>query len=200
MTLPFILTHALTVAEFLKYPLIGVGAFLEGPMLMVASGFLLKHHLLKLVPLFVALMVGDLLGDIMWYYVGYFFAEPLIRKNGRWFGVTLEIFEKTKNLFNKHHKNILLISKMTLGFGVAKGVLMAAGAARVPFKKFLILNTLGELFLIAVLLGLGYFFGNMYTLVSHPHKLGFLVIVIGLVIVGLFFATRKMKQKFLATK
>jgi len=200
MTIPLILSHALNAANIIKYPLISVGAFAEGPVIMIATGFLLKHHLLKLFPLVIALVVGDLLGDVLWYCVGRYGAEPIMRKYGTWLGFTPTMFEKLKGLFLNHHKNILLVSKVTLGFGLAKGVLMAAGAAHVSFKKFLILNTLGELFLITVLLSLGYFFGNMYTLVSNPHKLGFLVIIIGLVVVGLFFATRKMKQKFLASK
>ncbi len=200
MHLPPILIHALSLAEFLKYPLIGLGAFIEGPILMVASGLLLHQDLLKLTPLFIALMVGDLIADIMWYYIGYFFAEPLIRKNGTWFGVSLETFEKTKALFNKHHQNIILISKITLGFGVAKGVLMAAGAARVPFRTFILLNTFGELILISVLVSLGYFFGNalMLTLTGHPYKLGLIVAIIGLILFGIYFITKKLKEKFFA--
>lgn len=199
MTLPLILTQALTVAEFLKYPLIGLGAFLEGPMLMVASGFLLKHHLLKLLPLVVALIVGDLVGDIMWYCVGRYGAEPIMRKYGTWLGFTPTIFEKLKGLFLNHHKNILLISKVTLGFGLAKGVLMAAGASQVPFKKFLVLNFIGEIILVALLLLVGYFFGNMYDLIPHGFKPAFVVVLVGAVIIGLILLSKNMKKKFLAS-
>lgn len=199
MHIPPILLHALTIAEFLKYPLISVGAFVEGPVLMIATGFLLKHHLLKLFPLFVALMVGDLFGDILWYSIGRYGAEPLIRKKGKWLGFTVEGFENIKSKFLKHHTNILLVSKMTLGFGLAKGVLMAAGASHVSFKKFLLLNFLGEIVLIAILLVIGYFFGNTYSMISHKYKFVFLAIVIIALIALLAYASRIMKKKFLAS-
>ena len=199
MTIPLIITHALGLAETLKYPLIMVGAFAEGPVVMIATGFLLKHALLRLFPLFISLVVGDLVGDILWYSIGRYGAEPLIRKKGTWLGFTVEGFENIKARFLANHTNILLISKITLGFGLAKGVLMAAGASKVPFKKFILLNLIGEIILVTTLLLIGYFFGNTYSLVSEKYRVVFLVVIISIIILGLIFLTKKMKQRFLAS-
>jgi membrane-associated protein len=197
MTLPLILIHALEAANVVKYPLISVGAFAEGPVVMIATGFLLKQHLLKWVPLVIALIVGDLLGDILWYCVGRYGAEPIMRKYGKWLGFTPKMFEKLKGLFLNHHTYILLISKITLGFGLAKGVLMAAGASKVPFKKFILLNLIGEMVLVAALLLVGYFFGNVYELIPHNYKVIFVILLIAGVIVGLITLSRKTKRIFL---
>jgi membrane protein DedA with SNARE-associated domain len=200
MTIPLILTHALSLANALKYPLVMVGAFLEGPVLMIAAGFLLKHKALTLVPLFFSLIAGDLIGDNMWYCIGRYGAEPLIKKRGKWLGVTTETFEKAKGLFLDHHKKILIFSKLTLGFGVAKGVLMAAGAARVSIKTFLLINLIGEVIFVVALLALGYFFGDVYSNVAHQYKAYFVVGLIIIVITIFALLSRTLKKRFLASK
>ena len=95
----------------LRYVLIGVAAIVEGPVLMVACGFLLSQGALTLAPLFTALVLGDLVGDIIWYYIGYFFADPFIARHGHFFSVTPELMDRAKKLFSRYHTNILLISK-----------------------------------------------------------------------------------------
>lgn len=153
------------VSQF-KYLLLFFGVIVEGPFLMIASGFLLHKGALSLVPLFSALVLGDLLADAAWYYVGYFFLEPTLKRHGHFLSVTPEVLEKTKRLFNKFHTKILFLSKISIGFGMALATLMLAGASHVPFKKYLILNFYGEIVLVAVLLTLGYFFGQVYSSIA----------------------------------
>jgi membrane protein DedA with SNARE-associated domain len=62
-----------------KYVLLFLGIAIEGPILMVASGFLILSGFFNPFYAFFTIMAGDLAGDIIWYYVGYFFAEPFLR-------------------------------------------------------------------------------------------------------------------------
>ncbi len=199
MTIPLILSHALSLVAVLKYPLVSIGAFVEGPIVMIASGFLLRHHAFALLPLCIALIIGDLIGDILWYSVGYFLADPFLRKYGKYIGLNIEMFEKTKIAFLHHHQNILLISKMTLGFGIAKGILMAAGAARVPFKRFIVLNFIGELVLVAMLLSIGYFFGDLYSTIATQYRLVFVISLVIILVAMLIIVSRFMRKTFLAS-
>ncbi len=160
--LPYIFTYALGLSETFKYVLLLLGVIIEGPILMIACGFFLRLGALELFPLFTVLFLGDLLADIGWYYVGWHFGERIFKRHGKFVGITPERFEKVKGLFAKYHDRILLISKATIGFGMAIAVLIVAGTSRVPFKRFLVLNAIGELLLVAVLLALGYVFGELY--------------------------------------
>ena len=173
--------HALAAA---RYPVISVVVFIEGPMVMIVAGFLLRQHILHLVPLFVAIFVGDLVADCMWYAAGRFFASRISIGKSKLFGIAPDRFAKIKALFLNHQVNILFISKLTLGFGLAKGVLMAAGATRVSFKKFIIINAVGELLLVAGLLCMGYFFGDIYLRLADQIRPWFTVFVV-LMIMGL---------------
>ena len=129
---------------------------------MTFCGFLLKLGYLNFWPLYGVLMAGDLTGDIFWYGVGYFYARPFTRRFGRFFGLTEALLVKAESAFEKHDQNILFFSKITMGFGFALVTLMAAGMARVPLKKFMIVNALGQCVWTGLLLSIGYFFGDLY--------------------------------------
>jgi len=118
-----------------RYPLIFIGTIIEGPILMVACGFFIRFSTLTLMPTYFVLVAGDLLADIAWYYAGYFYAEPVLLKHGKFFSITPEVFDKAKELLRRYHTSILLISKITVGFGLALATIVVAGATKVPFKK-----------------------------------------------------------------
>jgi membrane protein DedA with SNARE-associated domain len=162
---PF-LTHVLAVADQFKYLLLFIGTVVEGPVLMVACGFLLQFGVFQPIPMFVALASGDIVADVGWYYAGRFFLEPFMRRHGHFLSVTPEMIERVKKLFHTYHTRILFISKITIGFGMALGVLMVAGASRVPFRKYLIINIAGEIVFVMSMLLLGYLFGNAFTLIA----------------------------------
>ncbi len=185
--LPTFLTYALNFVAAFKYPLVFVAAIVEGPILMIASGFLFRLGYFSLVPLYFVLVLGDFMADIGWYYVGAHFAEPMLRKHGHFLSITPEIFEKIKVLFHRYHEKILIISKLTVGFGMSIATLVTAGATGVPFKKFSVLNAVGEMILVAVMLTIGYFFGHLYTSIARDFKFVFLggaVIIVAAVIFG----------------
>ncbi len=183
---PGILGTAVSVLGAYRYPFIFLGALVEGPVLMMASGFLLHLGTFSFLPLYFSLLLGDFVADMIWYWVGRNAAEPFLRRFGHMFGVTREMFLKMESLFRKHDTKILFISKITMGFGFALATLMAAGAARVPFKKYVVLNLLGGFIWAGLLMSIGYFFGNVYTLVDAGLRWAF----VGAAIVIAIFALR----------
>lgn len=190
-------SRVLELAIQFKYPLIFFGAIVEGPILTVASGFLLHQGVFDLLLLYFILATGDLVGDVGWYYIGYFFAEPIIKKHGRFFGVTPELFEKVKLVFHKKHSAILFISKITMGFGMALGTLMAAGAVRIPLRIYIFYNALGELVYVGILMLLGYYFGYLYNQIAASFRLLSLFAVLVFVGVAIYGFSHYMKTRLL---
>ena len=195
MTLPPLLNDALAFAVQYKYPLVFLGALVEGPLVMIAAGFLLHLGMFSLAPLSAALIVGDLVADVGWYYIGYYFAEPFIRRWGHFFGISPELFEKTKEIFRRHHARILFISKIIMGLGLALGTLIAAGASRVPFRTYILLNSLGEPIFVASMLTLGYAFAQLYGYVAEAFKFGFMAFGAVLAVAFVFGFSRYIRQK-----
>lgn len=195
MDIPDILTYALTLSVTFKYLLVFIGTIIEGPVLMVACGFLIHLGVFDPVPLFLVILAGDLVGDIGWYYIGYYFAEPFMRKHGHFMSLTPEKFERIKGLFHKYHESILVFSKLTIGLGLALGTLIVAGATKIPFRKYMFLNFIGEGVLVAILLTIGYFFGELYKYVDDSLKVGFVVGVCVIAAVGIYGFVGYMKRR-----
>lgn len=113
-------------------------------------------------PLYITLMLGDLLSDIAWYYVGYYFGGGFIRRFGKYFSVTEESVDTVKKIFHKYDTRILIISKITTGFGFALVTLITAGIVKIPIRKYVILNSFGQVIWTAILVFIGYKFGDLY--------------------------------------
>jgi membrane protein DedA with SNARE-associated domain len=173
--LPSFVAAAVDAVGHYRYLLLFIGTIVEGPMLMAACGFLLHMGVFQPLPMFIALGSGDLVADVGWYYAGQYLLEPMMRKHGHFLSVTPKAVEKAKMLFRYHHTRILIISKITMGFGMALAVLMVAGASRVPFKKYFIINTAGEIIFVAVMLSIGYWLGSAYTILAGGMKWLFLI-------------------------
>ena len=57
-----------------------------------------------------------------------------------------------------------------MGFGFALVTLITAGIAKVPFKKYLLFNVSGQFIWTAILLLIGYFFGNLYYTIDKSFR------------------------------
>ncbi len=148
------------------YALIVVLACVEGPILSMLFGIVLRLGYFHLAPVYIALMVGDLIGDIFWYEVGRHFGHRFIKRFGKYFSITEEAVAKVTRIFHAYSDKILFISKISNGFGFALVTLMTAGMTRIPFLRYLSINLIGQFVWTGLLLAVGYFFGNAYAAVD----------------------------------
>lgn len=165
-----------------RYPIILPLAVVEGPVVMLLSGILIRAGLFDFWPVYLLLLIGDLIGDVGWYWVGRHGGRRFIEKYGGLVSVTNERIEQVERFFQTHHTRILFISKITMGFGFAIATLMAAGASRIPFRKYLLINFIGGFIWTGILIAIGYFLGNFYVTIDRDLRWMFIlsVIVIGL--------------------
>lgn len=180
--------------ESSKYVLLFIGTIFEGPVVMMTSGVLYKFGQFNFWPMYIALVSGDFLADIGWYCLGRFGTRKLIFKFGHIVGLTPTILEKVQDRFNKYHQKILILSKLTMGLGFGAIVLLVAGMSKVPFKSYVILNLIGGFIWTALLLTIGYIFGNIYVMVPPVLK----VTLIALVILAIFIVMKMAKRYFVS--
>ncbi len=178
-----------------KYFLLFIGTIIEGPVVMMASGFLYKLGKFSLLPMYFTLVLGDFTADIIWYSFGRLGTRNAIFKYGHFVGINPYNLEKIEKLFNKYHQKILIISKLTMGFGFAVVILVAAGIFKVPFKKYALLNLLGGFIWTALIISIGFFLGNIYTTISKPMKISFVIVIFTLFILGIKYTNNYLKTK-----
>ncbi len=176
--------------SFSRYAIVFVGCIVEGPIVMITSGFLLRAAQFQILPLYLSLMAGDFTADLGWYAVGRFGARTLIDRFGHYFNLTPLIITKVEHRFKRYQDKILFISKITMGFGFALATLIVAGMLHVPFKRYAALNFLGGFIWTAFLMLLGFFFGNVYYMLAGPLRAIFVALLIIVVIYGLWAINR----------
>ncbi len=179
------LISLITNHQYLVYGVIILVSFFEGPILAVLCGFLIHLDLLPLVPIYITLMIGDLIGDVVWYSIGRMFGHSFTRKFGKYFSITEEGVTRVTKIFQKHTSRILIISKITMGFGFAIVTLFTAGMSKIPFNQYISLNIAGQVIWTGILLFLGYFFGNLYEQLDGIFAKISVVALIVLISIGL---------------
>lgn len=193
--MPQFLSNLLALLGASRYIILFVGTIVEGPVVMLTSGFLYRLGQFDLVPMYIALMLGDFVADVGWYWVGYHGAGPIIKRFGKYLNITPAIIVKIEKRFKKYQTKILIISKLTMGLGFALATLIVAGILRVDFKKYIILNLLGGFIWTALLIVVGYFFGNIYELIGPRFKIAFAGFVAAAVIAALYYGNKFLVKK-----
>ncbi|HUY62679.1 MAG TPA: DedA family protein [Candidatus Paceibacterota bacterium] len=152
----------LTLIATYRYLILVPAALLADVPADIVSGIAVRLGYLSLPLAYICLMLGEIMGDVWWYWVGYFYGEPFARRFGRYVGITGENLKTAEAFFRKYGRRILISSKLTSGFGFAVPILFAAGLSRLSFWRFLTTNLAGQFLWTGGLVALGYFFGDLY--------------------------------------
>ncbi len=185
--------HPLTI-----YLIIVVLAIIEGPFLSLTSGALLFAGYFHFWPLYFSLMLGDLIGDVGWYTIGYWWGHRFVARFGQYFDLTEKHINKVKEIFHRHHEKILFFSKTTNGLGLALAILFTAGLSHIPFRRYLAINFMGQLIWSGLLIAIGYSFGNLYVTINSVIGKAFLVIVVVILLLGIIRLIRQLQRKIIA--
>ena len=185
------LTALFTFLEQSKYVLIALGSYFEGSAVMMATGLLWHIEAVSFWPACAALLVGDILADITWYTVGRFAARSFFMRWGHFIGVTPGNIDRIEKRFHRYHTKILIVSKLTMGFGLAVPILTVAGMLRVPFTRYLVINIIGGLLWVPLLMGIGYYFGNVLQYIPKDFQIALLIAIP----VIFFFVLRSVNKK-----
>ncbi|NDB60991.1 DedA family protein [bacterium] len=188
------LIHVSSNHEYTIYFLIIVLASIEGPILAMLFGVLIKLGYFDFLPIYTTLVIGDLIGDSVWYSIGRRFGHRFVGRFGKYFNVDDYKIEKVDKVFHKYKHYILFISKISNGFGLSLVTLITAGMVRIPFWKYLSVNLAGQFIWSGMLIGVGYFFSNLYIQVdTWMSRVG--VVVLFVVVVYLFLQYGKYVKK-----
>ena len=148
------------------YAAILLTAIAEGPYISLILGVILHLGYLSFFPVYGILMLGDLIGDTVWYAIGRIYGHRFIRRFGKYFSLHEEQVNKVMKIFEKYKVRVLFISKISNGFGFALLTLMTAGMIKIPFGKYLAINLVGQFVWTGLLLSIGAFLGHAYETVN----------------------------------
>jgi len=161
MSLAKIILLLNTYKYLVLFPIVAV----EGPIVALAVGFLVHMGTLEVVPSFLILILGDIIPDSFYYFLGYWgsdtkFARKLISRSS-FFSKHLDL---THKLWTDHGKATMFFSK--LAYGLSIPFLISAGSVKMPFTKFLNYAIPVTIFQYGVLMLVGYSAGRLLLLTS----------------------------------
>jgi membrane protein DedA with SNARE-associated domain len=178
-----------------KYLFLFPVAVVEGPIITVIAGFLSSLGLLNIFIAYAVVVVSDIIGDIMHYAFGYYGGQRFVKRWGRFLGITLERVEQLEKHFGKHCGKTLIIGKLSQVVGAV--VLVAAGIARVPFRKFIWYNFIATLPKSLILLLIGYYSGESYVKISsYLDYTAIGTVVAAVIFIVIYFMMRRLSKKY----
>jgi len=167
-------------------------AILEGPIVTVIASYMARLGLLNIYAVYVICVLADLVGDAVMYFIGR--GGPNILPD-RWRKRLWSNPERIALLTDHFHTKggrTLLIGKITHSAGFL--VLLAAGASRMPFWKFLWFNLLGTVPKTLFFTVIGYTLGAAYATIDNYIFRFSMVILLLLVVAAIIWFFRRKKQ------
>jgi membrane-associated protein len=136
-------------------------SIIEGPIVTVLAGYAARLGLFQIPVAFGIVVLGDLIGDALFYLLGWRGLRLVPKKWLARLGLVPERVAALSDHFADKGGRTLILAKITHSAGAA--VMVAAGMARMNFWMFMWYNVLGTLPKSAVLLALGYVLGEAAT-------------------------------------
>jgi membrane protein DedA with SNARE-associated domain len=136
-------------------------SILEGPIVSMVAGYLARLGAFDLPPLFAILILGDLVGDVALYLIGRKGRLVVRRRWLRRLNISPAQLARLVRRFREQDVRLILFGKFTHYLGFA--TLIAAGVARMPFGRFLFACLMATIPKSAVLVAIGWTFGEAWS-------------------------------------
>lgn len=195
----FINTWLVQYGEFTLFFLLALGIIalpIPEETLLVFSGLFISQGTFSLIPTFLFAYFGSLTGITVSYLIGSTGGLYLIKKYGRYVGLSESKLLMAHNWFEHYGKWMLFIGYFVPGLRHFTGVF--AGISTLEYSHFALFAYTGAFFWVATFLTVGYFFGNYYThvfeIIESNLEITILVLLTLFIAIGTFYYYRKKKQ------
>lgn len=147
---------------------------------------------------FASCLSGALLGDSIMYAIGRRLGHGWLTQHpsiARFIDADKE--EKFEHTVREHGFKVLLLTRFLVG--VRGPVYYAAGAAKMPYLKFLLWDSIAATAVVGLVFGLAYSFGEpIAKLVRNAETAATAIVVLGLMFVGIYYIYKKQTTKVAA--
>lgn len=170
-----------------KYAVIFPIAVVGGPFISILAGALAVKGYLHLTLAFVTIVLGDLVGDALYYAIGRFGAHRHILTWIQRSPARLARFHMVERTFKSHGVELLFAAKLQ-GLGII--VLLAAGMTEFSFTRYMLYNAVAAMLKTFALILLGYtFYRELNKVHTFIFEIGTAFSVVFLLFVGGYLYT-----------
>jgi len=135
---------------------------------VVLFGHQIDSHFWAWVAMSMAGVLGNTVGSIIGWGIGYYGGRPLIEKRGRWLHLGPENLDKAERWFDRWGDWAVCLGRVTPV--VRSYVSIPAGVARMPLGRFTVFTFLGCMVWCFGLAGIGWALGSSYESFHHDFR------------------------------
>lgn len=141
---------------------------IEGPAATMFAAMMASLGAFNVLIVLIFSILGDVIGDVILYGLGYHYGMRFVRGFGKYIGITESLVLRMEKYFARHGGKTIFAVKSTTGLCWA--TFTAAGIVKMDFKKFLRYSVLGGIVWSSFLVAMGYFYGYMWKEVREYIK------------------------------
>lgn len=146
---------------FWSYVLLVMLVATEGPISTLVGAAAAAAGILDIRFVFLSAFIGNVVGDVLWYTVGYINNLERIHRFGRWLGIHQRHIDRLEAEMHLHATKLIVLSKLAVGLIIP--TLVAAGLARIKIRRWLPLVLLVETAWTIFMVNLGYHSAGLLT-------------------------------------
>jgi len=151
------MTLATLIQEY-GYAAVFAGTFIEGETVLILAGFAAHRGYLALPWIMVTAMLGSLLGDQLFFFLGRRYGTRLLQR----FSILEARARRMRALLDRYHLPVILGVRFLYGLRTVGP--MVIGMSHVPWPRFFLLNLLGAMVWAIAVTSVGYLFGEALSL------------------------------------
>lgn len=180
----------------------GLGLPLPEDIPLVATGYLIWDKTMSISGALLVTLLGVLVGDSILFYLGRKIGPAIFFRQGNRSLFSPKRMSRARAYFRKYGDKIVFFARFVVGLRAA--TFFVAGAMRMRYRRFVILDGLAAILSVPIWIGLGYFLGFKwgYEIAEILHSLRhykstFTTTVLCIVLVALIHTLikyRKMKR------
>ena len=165
-------------------------------IILIPAGVLVQRGEMSFLLVFLAGVLGSLAGALINYYLAFYLGrrgvEKLIGKYGRVFLIDSEKLEKSDGFFERHGEVTTFVGRLIPV--IRQLISLPAGFSKMNIWRFSIYTMLGAGIWSAILISLGYIFGDNMTVIEHNlNIISLLLIGFALFVVLVYLLIKKRK-------
>ncbi len=167
--------------------------FLPGDSLLFTTGAVAALPASQLNPLlaYVIMASAAVLGDTNNYWIGHYLGPKVFTGRYRW--VKKEYLQRTEDFYKRHGRKTIFLARFVPI--IRSFAPFVAGIGRMTYAHFISYNISGGIIWTALLLSVGYFFGNTPIVRSHFSLFILVIIVVSTIPAFYEFAKEKRRNK-----
>ncbi|MEM7532730.1 MAG: DedA family protein [Chloroflexota bacterium] len=163
----------------------GAGIPLPSVLVVIAAGAFIRQELLDMYTTPIIGLVCVVIGDTIVYSVGRFASQWIERRFG-----DNQTWQNAQEMFERRGGIAIYLSRWLIT-PLAVPTNLIAGSSRYRFSRFLFFDTAGEITWLAIFGGLGYSFGDQWSLITDfISNFSGLILSVLAVLVGIYLLIR----------